>query len=70
MPCTVVFTTLHGDVAFYLAAVRLMERLRSRGLPVCRPDIAPMTERVCPCMRRITSTWRCTRWHTPMVLLP
>ena len=39
--------TLHGDVAFYLAAVRLMERLRSRGLPVSRPDIAPMTERVC-----------------------
>jgi DNA mismatch repair ATPase MutS len=39
--------TLHGDVAFYLAAVRLMERLRSHGLPVCRPDIAPMTERVC-----------------------
>src|SRR2546425_1105991 len=39
--------TLHGDLAFYLAAVRLMERLRSRGLPVCRPDIAPMTERVC-----------------------
>jgi DNA mismatch repair ATPase MutS len=24
-----------------------MERLRSRGLPVCRPDIVPMTERVC-----------------------
>jgi DNA mismatch repair protein MutS len=39
--------TLHGDLAFYLAAVQLMERLRSRGLPVCRPDIAPMTERVC-----------------------
>src|SRR5262249_20556062 len=39
--------TLHGDLTFYLAAVRLMERLRSRGLPVCRPDIAPMTERVC-----------------------
>src|SRR5262245_21683492 len=38
---------LHGDLAFYLAAVRLMERLRSHGLPVCRPDIAPMTERVC-----------------------
>src|SRR5919206_2298805 len=30
--------TMHGDLAFYLAAVRLMERLRSRGLPVCRPD--------------------------------
>jgi DNA mismatch repair protein MutS len=39
--------TLRGDLAFYLAAVRLMERLRSHGLPVCRPDIAPMTERVC-----------------------
>ncbi len=38
---------LRGDLTFYLAAVRLMERLRSRGLPVCRPDIAPMTERVC-----------------------
>jgi len=39
--------TLRGDLAFYLAAVRLMERLRSHGLPVCRPDIAPMAERVC-----------------------
>lgn len=39
--------TLRGDLAFYLAAVRLLERLRSRGLPVCRPDIAPMSERVC-----------------------
>ena len=38
---------LHGDLAFYLAAVRLMELIRSHGLPVCRPDIAPMTERVC-----------------------
>lgn len=39
--------TLRGDLAFYLTAVRLMERLRSRGLPVCRPDIASMPERVC-----------------------
>jgi hypothetical protein len=39
--------TLRDDLAFYLAAVRLMERLRSCGLPVCRPEIAPMTERVC-----------------------
>jgi DNA mismatch repair protein MutS len=38
---------LRDDLAFYLAAVRLMERLRSLGLPVCRPEIAPMTERVC-----------------------
>jgi DNA mismatch repair protein MutS len=38
---------LRDDLAFYLAAVRLMERLRTRGLPVCRPEIAPMRERVC-----------------------
>jgi DNA mismatch repair protein MutS len=38
---------LHGDLAFYLAAVRLLERLRGQGLPICRPDIAPMEERVC-----------------------
>jgi DNA mismatch repair protein MutS len=40
-------TALRNDLAFYLAAVKLMERLRSRGLPVCRPEIVPMTERVC-----------------------
>jgi DNA mismatch repair protein MutS len=40
-------STLRDDLTFYLAAVRLMERLRSRGLPVCRPEIAPMTQRVC-----------------------
>jgi DNA mismatch repair ATPase MutS len=38
---------LSGDLAFYLAGVRLMERLQSHGLPVCRPDIAPMAERLC-----------------------
>jgi len=38
---------LRDDLAFYLAAVRLMDRLRSRGLSVCRPEIAPMTEWVC-----------------------
>lgn len=39
--------TLSGDIAFYLAAVRLLDRLCSRGLPVCRPVLAPMGERVC-----------------------
>jgi DNA mismatch repair protein MutS len=39
--------TLSGDIAFYLAAVRLMERLRDRGFALCRPEIAPMAERVC-----------------------
>jgi hypothetical protein len=38
---------LRGDLAFYLAAVRLMGRLRDHGLPVCRPEIAPPAERVC-----------------------
>ena len=38
--------TLSGDMTFYLAALRLMERLRGHGLPVCRPGIAPMDERV------------------------
>jgi len=38
--------TLSGDMTFYLAAIRLMDRLRGHGLPVCRPDITPMDERV------------------------
>ena len=38
---------LSGDIAFYLAAVKLMRQLQARGLPLCRPDIAPMAERVC-----------------------
>ena len=38
--------TLSGDMTFYLAAIRLMERLRGHGLPVCRPGITPMDERV------------------------
>ena len=38
--------TLSGDMTFYLAALRLMKRLRSEGLPVCRPCILPMEERV------------------------
>ena len=38
--------SLSGDMAFYMAAIRLMERLRNHGLPVCRPGIAPTDERV------------------------
>ena len=33
-------------MTFYLAALRLMERLRGAGMPVCRPCIRPMDERV------------------------
>ena len=38
--------TLNGDMTFYLAALRLMKRLSDEGLPVCRPRILPMDERV------------------------
>lgn len=38
---------LSGDLAFYLAAVRLRQRFQASGLPVCRPEIMPMQERFC-----------------------
>ena len=38
--------TLSGDMTFYLAGLRLMQRLRGEGLPVCRPGILPVDERV------------------------
>lgn len=37
---------LSGDIAFYLAAVRLMERLQARGLPIARPEIVPADQRI------------------------
>jgi hypothetical protein len=38
---------LADEVLFYLNGVRLMRRLTDGNLPVCRPDIAPMEDRVC-----------------------
>ncbi len=40
-------TSLRADLTFYLGAAALMEQLRGHGLPICRPEIAPMDERVC-----------------------
>jgi hypothetical protein len=40
-------TGLSGEITFYLAAVRLMQQLQRHKLSWCRPEIAPMTERVC-----------------------
>lgn len=40
-----------GEIAYYLAAVRLMRQLAGRGLPLCRPEIAPFEERVCHIQR-------------------
>ena len=38
---------LADEILFYLNGIRLMRRLTDAGLPVCRPDIAPMEDRVC-----------------------
>jgi DNA mismatch repair protein MutS len=38
---------LGEEVVFYLNGVRLRNRLAEAGLPVCRPEIAPLEERVC-----------------------
>ena len=38
---------LSGEMAFYLAAVRLMQQLQAHGFSWCRPEIVPMTERIC-----------------------
>jgi hypothetical protein len=38
---------LGEEVIFYLNGVRLIRALTEAGLPVCRPEIAPMEERVC-----------------------
>lgn len=41
------FITLRRDLMFYLGAVRFIKSLQQRGLPVCRPEIAPMADRLC-----------------------
>ena len=38
---------LGDEVIFYLNGIRLLRGLIDAGLPVCRPEIAPMEERVC-----------------------
>lgn len=38
---------LRTELAFFLGAARLFERVRASGLPICRPAIAPAEERVC-----------------------
>jgi hypothetical protein len=42
-----VLAGLGAELAFYLGAARLVEHLRAAGLPMCRPDIAPVDERAC-----------------------
>lgn len=37
---------LEPELAFFVAAVDMIQRGRARGIPFCQPDIAPMTDRV------------------------
>jgi DNA mismatch repair ATPase MutS len=37
---------LEPEMAFYVAAVGLQKRLEARGISICQPTIAPMTERI------------------------
>lgn len=36
---------LENELAFYLGAVKLIQRLQSHGLPVCRPEVLPSASR-------------------------
>ncbi len=36
---------LEDEIAFYLGAVAFIRRLQAAGLPICRPEIAPVAER-------------------------
>lgn len=38
---------LESEIAFYLGAARLVQRVRAAGLPMCRAEIAPADERIC-----------------------
>lgn len=38
---------MRDELAFYLGAVRLTRRLQACGMPLCRPEIAPMEQRIC-----------------------
>ncbi|HEY3342920.1 MAG TPA: hypothetical protein VGK81_12915, partial [Anaerolineae bacterium] len=38
---------LEAEIAFYLGAGRLIQRVRAAGLPLCRPEVLDMDARVC-----------------------
>ena len=44
------FTNLRQGLIFYLGATRLIQKLQTRGLPMCRPQIVPAEERICDVM--------------------
>jgi DNA mismatch repair protein MutS len=38
---------MRDEMAFYLGALRLIQRLQACGMPLCRPTLAPIEERSC-----------------------
>jgi dsDNA-specific endonuclease/ATPase MutS2 len=42
-----VLCTIEPELAFFLQAATLFDRLQAAGLPVCRPVVAPLSEREC-----------------------
>ena len=38
---------LHPEIIFYVQALELAQRVKSSGLPLCLPEIAPSAERIC-----------------------
>lgn len=38
---------LEAQLAFYIGAAKLVERIRAAGLPICRPEVLPVDDRVC-----------------------
>ena len=44
---TGILVGLKKEIVFYLAAIKLIRLLGTNGLPMCRPELAPVGERVC-----------------------
>lgn len=43
---TAILAAFEPELAFYIGAIKLIRHLRAANLPMCRPEVAPMTERV------------------------
>jgi len=41
------FSNLRQGLIFYLSAVRFLRKLQAQGLPVCRPSLAALEDRLC-----------------------
>jgi len=41
------FVNIQQDLCFYLGALNFIRRMRGHGLPMCRPEIASIEDRVC-----------------------